>query len=83
MRMFSLCKGQDGATYHLFEGVVDQDGVCRKTSTHSICRKEDRENNICLDQCLVIKEMRLRVARLANAGEQICGICVSTMYRNQ
>ncbi len=82
MRTLSLCRGKDGITYHLFEGKLEDNEECRGTGPWAICRKEDRENNTCLKECRPENEMRSRVADLANQGEQICGICVSSMYKN-
>ncbi len=82
MRKLSLCRGKDGVTHHLFEGQLDASGECQKTDSHSICNKEDRDNNVCLKECLSEPDMRIRAAELANANEQICGICVSSMYKN-
>ncbi len=83
MRTLSLCRGADRQTFHLFEVETDETGGCRHIHDRSICRKEDKDHNECLKTCKPEDRMRLALAELANQGEQICGICVSSLYRNR
>ena len=77
-------------TYHLFE-CKEIDRSCELKRIISICKKEKLDVNgyeyifICENvvMCKNIEEARLKLAELANKGYQICGICVSTLYKNE
>jgi len=83
--LYCLCKNNDDNTYHLFECKKESDG-CYLKSKKSFCKKETLSNSYkyeCKFTCKDIKEARTKIAELANKGEQICGVCVSTLYKNE
>ena len=78
---YCLCKNNSD-TYHLFEckKMVDK---CDFKSKTSICKKEELNDEYeCIFKCENIEEVRQKLAVLAKEN-QICGICVSTLYKNQ
>jgi len=82
---YCLCKNKIDGTYHLFKCNYINN-VCSLKSKKSICQKEELEYSKnkyeCIYTCGDIKEVRLKLAELANDGYQICGICVSRLYKN-
>ena len=49
----------------------------------SICKKEKLNYGYkCIFECKNIEEVRQKLAALANGNYQICGICVSRLYKN-
>ena len=83
---YCLCKNKVDETLHLFECKETING-CVLKSRLSICKKEKLENLSsnyeCIVRCENIEETRLKLAELANDGYQICGICVSRLYKNE
>ena len=63
--LYSICRKNN--IYHIY------------TNNVSLCQKVSLENEECLCACEE-KEVRIKVAKLANSGKQICEICVSKLY---
>ena len=78
-----LCKNDMNDTYHLYKCKTKIDGGCAFTSNkHSNCNQVMRSEANCISKCKNENDMRVEIAKLANQGKQICGICVATLYKN-
>ena len=84
-KYYCLCKdkNEEYGTYHLFEcqreGIVLD--ICKKDE-NSFCEKLLSKKISCKFECLTLEGARIKIAELANTGENICGICVSMLYKN-
>ncbi len=83
MKQLCLCKNDNSETYHLYDCIKRIDSCNFTTNKQSKCNHIERNNPSCISTCQDEKNMRLKIAELANQGKQICGICVSTLYKNQ
>ena len=84
MAKLCLCRNKDSETYHLYECKVNLEGKCNFTpNKNSNCNHAKRDDTECLSTCQNENDMRIEIAKLANQGQQICGICVATLYKNQ
>ena len=83
--LFCLTKLKDSETYHIYE--------CKKT--YNECNHTNDKKSKCgsvefqytreiedIEKCKTETEMRTKIAELANQGTQICGRCVSHLYKN-
>lgn len=83
MKQLCLCKNDDSETYHLFECIKNTNSCNFTSNKDSKCNHVERDDTSCISTCQDEKNMRLEIAKLANQNKQICGICVSTLYKNQ
>jgi hypothetical protein len=84
MSELCLCRDTDTITYHIYK-CKQNISSCRFTSNiKSECGHIDKPiNPYCLKVCKDINTMRLEIAKYANNDKQICGQCVSTIYKNK
>ena len=84
--LYCLCKNKEDKTYHLFECEKKSDDSCSLKNKTSFCNKKTLSKYSseyeCKFACKNIKDTRIKIAELANKGEQICGLCVSHLYKN-
>ena len=82
--LYCLCKNKENDTYHLFECKKEGDDNCYLKNKTSFCKKETliTSEYECKFTCKDIEQARVKIAELANKGKQICGVCVSTLYKN-
>ena len=84
MTRLCLCKNTNNETYHLFECHKTLEGCSFSSNKNSNCNHLERDKNTtCSVRCEDEETMRIKIAKLANQGQQICGICVATLYKNQ
>jgi len=87
--LFCLCKEKEEEneinTYHIFEECEKSlYNKCYTPETESVCGMLEDNNLDCLLKltCRDRQLMRTKIAELANEGNNICGVCVSHLYKN-
>lgn len=82
MKQLCLCCNEDSTTYHIYEckTIINE---CNFTNNKNAkCNHIERLKPTCLVTCKSEDDMRIKIAEFANKGKEICGICVSTLYKN-
>jgi len=82
MTKLCLCCNEDATTYHIYECKQTINGCNFTYDKYAKCNHIERLKPNCILTCKDENEMRLKIAELVNNGEQICGVCVSTLYAN-
>ncbi|RLA77627.1 MAG: hypothetical protein DRG78_16985 [Epsilonproteobacteria bacterium] len=82
MAELCLCCNEDATTYHIYECNKTINDCNLTNAKNAKCNHMERLKPTCLVSCKNENDMRIKVAELANNGKEICGICVSTLYKN-
>ena len=82
MTKLCLCCNEDSSTYHIYECKTIINDCNFTDNKYAKCNHIERLKPDCLLTCEDEDDMRIKIAELVNDGEQICGVCVATLYKN-